>query len=297
MEECIKEYIIYLEKELNYSPMTIDNYCRDLNLFNDFLVEQKMNYLALTKKDVLEFLKYMDYLKYKNKTIARILSSLRNFYNFLVEQKLLETNIFKRVRSPKVEKKLPNYLDIIEVEQIVDKFDKKTPKGIKCALIFEFIYSTGVRVSELANLKISDINFNERTVRIMGKGSKERIVYYGECLSDLLSLYLRESRPFFETSKNDYLIINSRGNKISSSSIEKLLNDLLISVASAHQVSPHELRHTFATHLLDNGADLRTVQELLGHASLSTTQIYTHVSIDRLKDAYLHTHPNRNRNE
>ena len=298
MNSMIEKYINYIESELNYSPETIKNYKHDLLFYNTFLTERKINYKTITKKEVVEFLKFMNDIKYKNKTIARVISSVRNFYNYLVDEKLIETNIYKRIRNPKVEKKLPNYLNIVEVENIKDNLDYKSAKGIREALIFEFIYSTGVRVNELSKLKIKNIDFNNKNVKVMGKGSKERIVYYGDVLSEVLDKYLILREEFVNTNSiNDYLILNNKGTQASTSSIEKYLDHLLTSLSVIHRVTPHELRHTFATHMLDNGADLRTVQELLGHESLSTTQIYTHVSIERLRDAYKKSHPNNKRDK
>lgn len=298
MKEYIDKYVYYLDKGLNYSPVTIKSYEADLSLYNSFLIEHQYNYKKITKKEIIVFLKYLDYCEYKNKSIARIISSIRNFYNYLVSEKVVDNNIFKRIKNPKVEKKLPNYLNILEIEEIEDKFDLSNPQKIVRALIFEFIYSTGVRVGELANVKISDIDFNGRLIKVMGKGSKERIVFYGECLDKILKIYLNDSRPYLIKNNNyDNLLINTKGLPMSTASIEQNLNKLLIEVCHHHRVTPHELRHTFATHMLDNGADLRTVQELLGHESLSTTQIYTHVSIERLRSTYNKAHPNKDRKE
>lgn len=297
MKEIIKKYLIYLEKERNYSLVTIKDYQNDLILYENYLRERNYNYQTITKNEILNFLKYLDGLKYKSSSIARIISSLRSFYNYLVLEGIVESNIFKRVKNPKIEKKLPNYLNIVEVEELLDKFNSDDPTLIKEELIFEIIYSTGIRVSELSELKISNINFQEKTILVMGKGSKERIVCYGEVLANYLNLYLNKSRNHFIKEENDYLLLNKQGKKMSIASIEKALDNLLKRLSSKHRVTPHELRHTFATHMLDNGADLRTIQELLGHESLKTTQIYTHVSIERLRDVYNKSHPNKERNE
>lgn len=296
MKELIDEYIKYLKYELNYSDNTTNSYYKDLIIYLDYLSNYKLDYKSLTKEDVIDYLKYLDKL-YKNKTIARMISSTRNFYNYLESNNIVEYNIFNRVKNPKVEKKLPNYLNILEVEELLDHFNSKDPKDIREELIFEIIYSTGIRVSELSNLKIKNIDFNNKQIRVMGKGSKERIVFYGDVLSNILDIYLKESRPTYVdiNNINDYLLINNKGCKLSISSIEKYLDDLLKRLSITHRVTPHELRHTFATHMLDNGADLRTIQELLGHESLKTTQIYTHVSIDRIRNVYTKSHPNNKR--
>ena len=296
MKEYIDKYLNYLKYELNYSDNTVNSYKKDLDIYLDYLTMFKKDYRYMTKEDIIGYLKYLDKL-YKNKSIARMISSTRSFYNYLQNICVLDSNIFNRIKNPKVEKKLPNYLNILEVEELLDHFKSNNPKDIREELIFEIIYSTGIRVSELSNLKIKNIDFDNKQIKVMGKGSKERIVFYGDVLSKLLDLYLTSSRPLYENidDKNDYLLINNKGDKLSVASIEKYLDDLLKRLSLSHRVTPHELRHTFATHMLDNGADLRTIQELLGHESLKTTQIYTHVSIDRLRNVYQKAHPNNNR--
>lgn len=296
MKDYIDKYLNYLKYELNYSDNTVNSYKKDLDIYLDYLTMFKKDYRYMTKEDIIGYLKYLDKL-YKNKSIARMISSTRSFYNYLQNINVLDSNIFNRVKNPKVEKKLPNYLNILEVEELLDHFKSNDPKDIREELIFEIIYSTGIRVSELSNLKINNIDFNSKQIKVMGKGSKERIVFYGDVLSKLLELYLTSSRPIYENieNKNDYLLINNKGDRLSVASIEKYLDDLLKRLSLSHRVTPHELRHTFATHMLDNGADLRTIQELLGHESLKTTQIYTHVSIDRLRNVYQKAHPNNNR--
>lgn len=296
MKDYIEKYLNYLKYELNYSDNTVNSYRKDLEVYLDYLNMFKKDYRYMTKEDVIGYLKYLDKL-YKNKSIARMVSSTRSFYNYLKNNNIIDSNIFNRVKNPKVEKKLPNYLNILEVEELLDHFKSDDPKDIREELIFEIIYSTGIRVSELSNLKIKNIDFDNKQIKVMGKGSKERIVFYGDVLSKLLDLYLTSSRPLYENidDKNDYLLINNKGARLSVASIEKYLDDLLKRLSLSHRVTPHELRHTFATHMLDNGADLRTIQELLGHESLKTTQIYTHVSIDRLRNVYAKAHPNNNR--
>ncbi len=296
MKEYIDKYLNYLKYELNYSDNTVNSYKKDLDIYLDYLTMFKKDYRYMTKEDIIGYLKYLDKL-YKNKSIARMVSSTRSFYNYLKNNNIIDSNIFNRVKNPKVEKKLPNYLNILEVEELLDHFKSDDPKDIREELIFEIIYSTGIRVSELSNLKIKNIDFDNKQIKVMGKGSKERIVFYGDVLSKLLELYLTSSRPIYENidNKNDYLLINNKGARLSVASIEKYLDDLLKRLSLSHRVTPHELRHTFATHMLDNGADLRTIQELLGHESLKTTQIYTHVSIDRLRNVYAKAHPNNNR--
>ena len=294
IDELIKNYSEYLEHELNYSNDTIINYNRDLICYRDYLTNNKINYKLVNKIDILNYLKYIEKFNYSNKTISRHLSTLRSFYNYLVEIKIIEYNIFKRVKNPKVEKKLPNYLNIVEIENILDTLKCDTKEDIRNKCIFELLYSTGIRVSEACNIKLEDINLKDMFIRIMGKGSKERIVYYGNVLKNDLDEYLKVRSEFIKID-NNYLFLNKNGNQFKRQSIESIINKIIRVSAINHKVSPHVLRHTFATHLLDNGADLRSVQELLGHENLNTTEIYTHVSNERLKEAYFKFHPNKNR--
>ena len=294
IEEAINKFLEYIEFELNYSSLTKESYARDLSLYKDFLNMQKINYLDINKEEVMNYLKYLDYLKFTNKTISRHLSTLRSFYNYLVEVKLISSNIYKRVRNPKVPKKLPNYLSIVEIDTIIEEIDEDNDEDIKEKFIFELLYSTGIRVSECASIKLSDIDYQNKTIRIMGKGSKERLVYYGESCERLLNKYLSIRNNLIKE-KTDYLLVNQKGSKISRESIEYIIDKIIKKSSVKHKISPHTLRHSFATHLLDNGADLKSVQELLGHVNLNTTEIYTHISNERLRKAYLMYHPNKKR--
>lgn len=295
VKELKDRYIEYISFELKYSEETILNYDRDLKLFIGFLLDNKINYNNLNRDDVTKYFKHLETYKYSNKTISRNLSVLRSFYNYLVEIKEVNSNIFKRVKNPKVEKKLPNYLNIIEIEDIISSIEEKTSDDIKNKCIFELLYSTGIRVSEACNLKLNNINLNTKDIRVLGKGNKERIVYFGEVLQETLIKYLNIRKDFLKNGEIGYLFVNKNGNKISRQSIENIINNIIKKSSVRHKISPHVLRHTFATHLLDNGADLKSVQELLGHENLKTTEIYTHVSNERLKEAYLKFHPNKNR--
>ena len=195
------------------------------------------------------------------------------------------------IDSPKMDKKLPKVLNVVEVENILNIPDNETPLGQRDSVILELIYSTGVRVSELVNIKIKDIDRSDKKILITGKGNKERIVLYGNVLKEKLNLYINDGRCKLKKSDTDYLLLNNKGNKLTSRGVELIINNVLKKGGITYIISPHTLRHTFATHMLNNGADLKTVQELLGHESLSTTQIYTHVSNERIKNVYLNTHP------
>ena len=295
IEEAIKYFLEYIIKELNYSEKTRNNYERDLIIYKDFLDIKKYSYLTIKKNDIMEYLKYLDSFKYSNKTISRNLSSLRSFYSYLVDIKGINNNVFKRIKNPKVEKKLPNYLSHDEIDKIIDLLDEKTKEEIRDKCIFELLYSTGLRVSELSDLQLKDIDFKEKSIRVFGKGSKERIVYYGEFASELLNKYMYVRNEFLINGNVEYLFINKIGSKLSRQSIEGIINRITKKTLVKHKITPHTLRHTYATHLLDEGADLRSVQELLGHENLDTTEIYTHVSNERLRNEYFKYHPNKNR--
>lgn len=295
IEEAIIKYLEYVTKELNYSKETIKNYKVDLESYCVFLRKCKMDYLKINKTEIMQYLKHLDSLHYSNKTISRHLSSLRSFYNYLVEIKILKTNIYKRIRNPKLEKKLPNYLNVNEIETILDSLKEGTKEEIRNKCLFEILYSTGIRVSEASNIKLKDIDLNNQSIRIFGKGSKERFVYFGKVAQNILNKYLKVRNEFLPENNREYLFLNSNGSKLSRESIGQIINRIIDSSNINHKISPHVLRHTFATHLLDNGADLRSVQELLGHENMNTTEIYTHVSNERLRMAYLKYHPNKKR--
>lgn len=293
IDGMIEKFLEYASKELNYSLVTISDYKSDFKNYVYFLEKEKINYLCVTKNDVLKYLMFLDKKGLSNKSIARIISTLRNFYNYLFEKKYVDSNVFKRVKNPKIKKKLPNYLSIVEVEEVIDSICEDDINDLRNKCIFELIYSTGLRVSEVSNIKISDINVSELSIRVFGKGSKERIVYYGDVLNSLLNKYLKVRKSII--GEDDYLFLNKMNKQLSRQSIEQIINKIMRNSGVKHKISPHTLRHTFATHLLDNGADLRSVQELLGHADLNSTEIYTHVSNERLRNAYLKYHPNKNR--
>lgn len=295
IEDGIKKYLEYIKKELNYSNMTINSYESDLKIFRDFLVLRNYNYLKMNKDMIMEYLKYLDNLKYQNKSISRMLSSIRSFYNYLEEVKVINNNIFLSIRNPKVSKKLPNYLSIVEIENILDSMKEDNNKDIRDKCLFELMYSTGLRVSEVSNIKIKDIDLKEKSVRVLGKGSKERIVYFGDVCLNYIDKYLNIRNEFIKNSDIEYLFINDNGEKLSRQSIEYIINKIMKKSLINHKMSPHTLRHTYATHLLDNGADLRSVQELLGHDNLNTTEVYTHVSKEYLRSEYLKYHPNNKR--
>ena len=288
MRENIKEFLNTLENEYGFSNKTIESYKYELKIYEEFLDFKKINYLTISKENIRNYLRYLDDLKYKKSTISINLSALRSFYTYLVSNTLINSNPFKRVNNPKKDKKLPNFLNQLEIEDLLEYYTMDNFFNVRNRLIIELLYATGMRVSELVNVSIKDIDFNDQSIKVLGKGNKERIVFYGDYASDLLKIYLNKYR---KKQNNDYLFINNKGEQLGVRSVQLILKKAIDNLAIKNKVTPHTIRHTFATHLLNNGADIKSVQELLGHESLSTTQIYTHVTSERLRNVYLKTHP------
>lgn len=285
MNKEVYSFIDYLKNNLGYSKMTLISYQKDLDDFFSFVKKNNINYLNLSKDDVRLYLKLLDEKKLKSSTISRRISCLRTFYNYLEDQKKVAGNVFKLIRNPKLDRKLPNYLSYEELRVIFDSIDIKRDCGLRNRLLIEMLYATGCRVSEIANIKIDDINFNNNSIKIFGKGSKERIVYFGDYARFYLDMYLNQNI----NNNSKYLFVNEKNEKMDITEIEKIIKDIVYNLSIKSHVTPHTFRHTFATHLLNNGADIKTVQELLGHSSLNTTGIYTHVSNERLKEIYFKT--------
>lgn len=288
----ILDFLKYLKNEKNYSKYTIINYGKDLKLFTKFLTIEKIdNIKNIDYKVLRNYLSFLYDFDYEKKSIARNISTLRSFFKYMLKEGKIKENPMVLIENPKLDKKLPKVLNTVELEDILKIPDIETPLGQRDSCILEMIYSTGIRVGELVNVKLKDIDFSDRKIIITGKGNKERIVLYGSVLSEKLNKYLNDGRKELLKKPNDYLFLNHNGNKITTRGIELIIDKILKKGQIDYKISPHTLRHTFATHMLNNGADLRTVQELLGHESLSTTQIYTHVSNERLRNVYLNTHP------
>lgn len=292
MDSNVNSFIKYLEIEKNYSQYTILNYKKDLDEFLLFLKKENIfSFKSVDYQILRSYLNDMFNKKYSSKTISRHLSSLRTFFKYLSRENIIEFNPMILISNPKEEKRLPVYLNYKELEDILEIPDINTVVGLRDATILELLYSTGIRVGELVNIKIKDIYFSNKKIKILGKGNKERYVLFGDKCLNLLNKYLKESRPKLLKNSCDYLFLNQRGTPISVRTTEKMFNDIVKKSSIKFNVSPHTLRHTFATHMLDNGADLNSVGELLGHSSLNTTAIYTHVSNERLRNVYLNCHP------
>ena len=293
MEKEINKFLDYISIEKNYSNYTKDNYLEDLNDFLSFLKSEEINkWCDVDYAIVRLYLRKMYDKKYSKKTIARHISTLRSFFKYLLKEDIISNNPMTLISNPKQDKKLPTVLNYEEVEEILNIPDKNTDIGLRDALILELLYSSGIRVSELVSITTDNINKNKKTIKILGKGNKERYVLYGSKCAELIDEYIYSSRKNLIGNKNHkYLLVNKDGNKLTTGGIRYILERVLKEGGVKLKISPHTLRHTFATHLLNNGADLKSVQELLGHENLKTTQIYTHVSNDRLRGVYLHTHP------
>ena len=297
IDKHIKGFIKYLTNEKRYPETTITSYQKDLDNYYGFIKAKNINYISITKDEIRSYLKYLDELKYSKTTISRILSTLRHFYQYLMINKIVSVNMFKLIKNPKKDKKLPNFLQSDELQKIFDSIDLETPLGIRNRLIVELLYASGLRVSELSNLSIDKINLSTKEIRVLGKGSKERIVFFGDYAKKYLELYLTDSRPILQNkTKTNILLLNNNGEPLSQRGIQLVIDNVVRDASLKHNISPHVLRHTFATDLLNNGADLKSVQELLGHSSLSTTQIYTHITNERLRSVYLKTFPRQREN-
>ena len=292
MVNDVAKFIEYLEVEKNYSNYTVLNYKKDIEEFIDFLNKECIaSFKEVDYKILRNYLNEMFNKKYSSKTISRHLSSLRTLFKYLSRENIIEFNPMVLISNPKEEKRLPIYLNYKELEDILEIPDVNTVLGLRNATILEILYSTGIRVGELVNIKIKDIDFSEKRIKILGKGNKERYVLFGDKCLNLLNRYLKESRVELLKSSCDYLFLNQRGTPISIRTTEQMVDNVVKKSSIKFNVSPHTLRHTFATHMLDNGADLNSVGELLGHSSLNTTAIYTHVSNERLRNVYLNCHP------
>ena len=292
MTTLIEEYLNYIKNIRSYSDNTISGYQNELAKFQNYLEEHCIDFKKITKDEIWEYLKYLDTLKYSNTSISRHISALRSFYNYLKQKEIIENNIFKTIRNPKIKRKLPNVLNYEEIHELFEFKECNTPKECLTRALFELFYATGLRISELVSIKLEDINFSEQSLRVLGKGKKMRIVYFGEYARDALTDYL-SIRKTLQKKPTDYLFLNLHGNPMNRRTAEEIIYKRVEEVSLNHHISAHTLRHTFATHMLENGADIRTVQELLGHEKLSTTQIYTHLTSDYLRQEYFKKMPRK----
>ena len=286
-EKYIEEFIDYLRFEKKYSENTISSYKRDLNKINSYL---KKDFIKLTKADIQKYIQNLSKNKNSN-TISRTISSLKSFYKFLEINKYTNTNPLTTIISPKTARKLPKVLSEEEVNKLLD-INLNNDFDYRNKAMLELMYSSGLRVSELINLTVNDVDLKNSLVRIFGKGSKERIVPLNDYATEALNNYILYHRPkLFKQKESNYLFLNNHGNQMTRQGFFKTLKKIAKEKGIKSELSPHTLRHSFATHLLKYGADLRSIQELLGHSDISTTQIYTHITNEMLEKNYHEYHP------
>ncbi len=288
----LDSYLDYLLYQKSYSKYTVSSYKTDIIEFLNYCKKECIDYEKIEYSDTRLYLMYLkDARGDNNSSINRKLSSLRGFYKYLVNKNVIENNVFALLNGQKKSKKLPRYFEYNELEELFKVPDTSKDTGQRDLLILEMLYATGVRVGELVNIKLKDINKSDRKILIFGKGSKERNVEYGEYCEDILNKYIKEGRPSLLKKENEYLFLNHLGDKLTERGVRYILNDLIKKTTITKNISPHMLRHSFATHLLNEGCDLLSVQKLLGHESISATQVYTHVTTDRLKEVYYNSFP------
>ncbi|MCX6158347.1 MAG: site-specific tyrosine recombinase/integron integrase [Ignavibacteriota bacterium] len=309
----VNEFIEYLNLARNYSNNTIISYRIDLKQFTDFLIltfhgehdytAEELNVLKIDVKSVDLFLlksfiadlfekQKLDIKKarmFSNRSISRKISVIKSFFKYLYKKGMVKANIATGLGFPKIEKKLPSYLSINEINELLDKVGDDELSFINKAII-EVFYATGIRLTELINIRLDDVNFSNNTVKVLGKGSKQRIVPFGSKAEAAIKNYI-QIRQIININNLDLLFVSKKGKKLYAAEVRKMVKKKLSTVTDIKKKSPHVLRHSFATHLLDNGADIRAVKDLLGHENLSTTQIYTHVNPEKLKKVYKQAHP------
>lgn len=289
MKEQIIDYLHYLTIERGLSQNTRKSYERDLEQYLTFLTEQHIkDWQAVDRVLILSFLQQLQQSGKSSATIIRMVSSLRRFHQFLRQERFTDHDPMQHIDSPKKQQKLPDTLSLSEVERLIETPDTKEVLGIRDRAILEVMYATGLRVSELIGLQLKDLHLSMGLLQTTGKGDKERIVPLGDLAIQWIETYLEEARPFLTRKhpEESHLFVNNHGKQLSRQGIWKNLKALVRKAGITKNVTPHTLRHSFATHLLENGADLRTVQELLGHADISTTQIYTHITKKRMTEVY-----------
>lgn len=298
--ELSKEYLnnfrLYLEIERNFSIYTIRAYSSDILSFIVYLDEFKLENVDYQK--IKEYLNFISRFNYSKTTITRKISAIRMFYKYLYRENIVKNNPLKGVMAPKYQKKLPVFLTEEEINKILNTIPIDTVQGFRNRTIFELLYSTGIRVSELTSLNFGNLNLEENEIKVLGKGNKERIVLFSNTAKGFLKTYIEIARKMlYENGSKEIinqdspLFVNNTGYRLQAQSVRKILKNIIKQIELPKNVTPHKFRHSFATKMLEKGADLRVVQELLGHASISNTQIYTHVSSKHLKDVYNKTHP------
>lgn len=295
MEDNLQDFIHFLVVEKGLAENTIISYERDLKRYLQYLknVEKITSFNDVSRLHIMQFLALLKDENKSPKTLARHVASIRSFHQFLLRDQIVTTDATVHLETPKQEQSLPKVLTLAEVERLLESPDLTTHFGLRDKAMLEVLYATGIRVTELINLDLDNVHLTMGFVRCIGKGNKERIIPIGQAAIDAIDNYLNEGRPKFVSRKHrdNALFLNHHGRRLSRQGFWKILKKITLEASIEKPLTPHTLRHSFATHLLENGADLRVVQELLGHADISTTQIYTHVTQTRLKDVYRKHHP------
>ena len=296
MKNDIEKFIKYLKEQKNYSKYTISTYEEDLYFLKTYLEKEDISYLDVDYSVIRLYFNYLDSFNYSKNTIAKKITSARSFYKYLARNNKIKTNPFSLCSLPKKDNLLPKFLYYNELEEMFSSCDDSN-LGIRNRCILELLYATGMRVGELVNIKLNDIDLKEKYIKILGKGNKERIVYFGDYAKEYLEKYIYEVRDnLLKNKKSDYLFINNSGTNLSARGVELVIKNIIKETSIKSNITPHVLRHTFATHLLNEGCDILSVQELLGHESLRATQVYTHITNEGLRNIYNISHPRNHKN-
>ena len=300
MQEQLIEFKYYLTSEKMVSKNTVASYAKDIENYLNYLENYRMidDVSFIKSDDITNFLAFLKKYHYTSASMSRALSSIKAFHKYLLQEKLVKTNVALLVDTPKIDKKLPVVLTVDEIMMLLDKTDTSSPLGFRNQLMFELDYACGLRVSELINLKITDLHMTSKMMSVKGKGSKDRLLPIHDYALKKIRDYLINIRPQIlkNTKDTGYLFLNSRGEQMTRQAYFKILKQTAQEVGITKEISPHTIRHSYATHLLENGVDLRLIQELLGHEDISTTQIYTHISQSKLKEVYNSAHPRQKNN-
>lgn len=292
MKKEIEQFMDYLQHERNASLHTINNYRRDLKQFAEYLSQQKVRMKDVDNMVLRRFLAQLHRKQQKKSTISRKLAAIRSFFQFCLKKEWLEDNPAKLMSTPKQEKPIPSFLSEEEINRFLDLPSSAAPLDLRDKAILELLYATGIRVSELVGINLEDVNFSEQLIRVKGKGKKERVVPFGRKAKYTLRSYLRKRSSINKGQINEKAVfLNYRGERLTVRSVERMVNKYIRLKAIQRKISPHSLRHSFASHLLSRGADLRVIQEFLGHESLATTQKYTHLNLKTLLEIYRKNHP------